>query len=67
VLLFSDNGEGLYLVVAAMVGYNSTISCILLVLYYLYVYQLCIVMFINISNVWVYLVTKSTVSFPMLS
>jgi hypothetical protein len=58
---FSGDGEGLVcLIVAVMVVYSSTIVCILLVLCCLYVYQLCIVMFINTSNVClrVYIVRK---------
>jgi hypothetical protein len=58
---FSGDGEGLVcLVVAAMVVCSSTIVCILLVLCYLYAYQLCIVMFMNTSNVclWAYILKK---------
>jgi hypothetical protein len=45
---FSDDGEGLMcLVVAVMVVYSS----ILLVLCCLYAYQLCIVIFMNTSNI----------------
>jgi hypothetical protein len=59
---FSDDGEGLVcLVVAVMVVYISTIVYILLVLCCLYAYQLCIVMFMNTSNVCLqtYIVKKS--------
>jgi hypothetical protein len=49
---FSGDGEGLVcLVVAVMVVYNSLLVCILLMLCCLYAYQLCIVMFMNTSNV----------------
>jgi hypothetical protein len=33
-LLFSNNGEGLCLIVTAMVGYSNIIGCILLVLFF---------------------------------
>jgi hypothetical protein len=56
VLLFSGDDEGLYLIVAVMVGYSSTTGYIFFVLYYLYVYQLCIVMFINTSNIYLQIV-----------
>jgi hypothetical protein len=49
---FSGDGKGLVcLVVAVMVVYISTIVYILLVLCCLYAYQLCIIMFMNTSNV----------------
>jgi hypothetical protein len=51
VLLFYSDDKDLYLVIAVMVGYSSTAGCILLVLCCLYVYQLYIMMFINISNI----------------
>jgi hypothetical protein len=52
VSFFSDDDEGcVCLIVAAMTVYSSTTVCILLVFCCLYMYQLCIVMFMNTSNV----------------
>jgi hypothetical protein len=51
-LFFSGDGGGhVFLVVAAATVCSSTTVYILLVLCCLYMYQLCIVMFINTSNV----------------
>jgi hypothetical protein len=50
VLVFFIDGEGVCLVVAAMAVCNNNTVCNLLLLCFLYTYQLCIIMFI-LSNV----------------